>query len=91
MDKGRDARAILMNMHKVKLNKGFIGVVCRSQKDIDENKSLSDAFEDEKNFFNNHSKYKNITHKTGIENLQKFLQKELSQHLIKGLPTLKNS
>lgn len=56
MDKGTDARDVLEN--KVfKLRRGYIGVVSRSQQDIDDNKDIGNALDAEKTFF---SKYYQI-------------------------------
>lgn len=50
MDRGTDASAILNN-RKYPLKLGWVGVVNRSQQDIDGNKSLTQAKEAEKAFF----------------------------------------
>ena len=57
MDEGTDACKVLEN-RVYPLKRGYIGVVNRSQKDIDENKDIDAAINAEKEFFENHPKYK---------------------------------
>ena len=52
MDQGTDARNILENKF-LPLKKGYIGVVNRSQKDIEERKDIKKALSAEKQFFIN--------------------------------------
>ena len=74
MDAGTNALDILTGrVYPLKL--GFIGVVNRSQQDINGRKSLEDALESEAEFFRNHSAYRNISHKNGT----KYLAKTLNQ------------
>ena len=50
MDEGTDALDILQGeLYPLKL--GYIGVVCRSQKDIEDSKPISDSIKDEEKFF----------------------------------------
>ena len=56
MDDGTDAREIFEGKH-LPLKKGYIGVVNRSQRDIDERKGIMDAMQKEKDFLRN-SPYK---------------------------------
>ena len=51
MDEGTDAREIFEG-NLLPLKKGYIGVVNRSQKDIDSNKTVVEAAEKEANYFN---------------------------------------
>lgn len=74
MDAGTNALDILTGrVYPLKL--GFIGVVCRSQLDINASKSLQDALESEADFFRSHAAYRNIAHKNGT----KYLAKSLNQ------------
>ena len=57
MDEGTDAREIFENK-LLPLRRGYIGVVSRSQKDIDGRKDIYAALESEKNFFLNHPSYR---------------------------------
>jgi dynamin 1-like protein len=72
MDAGTNALDILTGrVYPLKL--GFIGVVNRSQRDIDVEKSMDDARESEAEFFRTHPSYRNIAHKNGTKYLAKTL------------------
>ncbi len=74
MDAGTHALDVLMGrVYPLKL--GFIGVVNRSQQDINVDKSMGDALESETEFFKAHSQYRNIAHKHGT----KYLARTLNQ------------
>ena len=74
MDAGTNALDILTGrVYPLKL--GFIGVVGRSQQDINAGKQLSDAIDTELEFFRSHAAYRNIAHKNGT----KYLAKTLNQ------------
>lgn len=78
MDAGTNALDILTGrVYPLKL--GFIGIVNRSQQDINGEKSMSDALDSETEFFKNHSAYRNIAHKNGT----KYLAKTLNQVRLK--------
>ena len=72
------------------LRKGYIGIVNRSQKDIDGNKGIKDALKKEKQFFLN-SPYRHLVNKMGSNYLQHFLSKELIEHIRNNLPELLSS
>ena len=67
----------------------ILGVVNRSQKDIDDKKDMKRAISDEQDFFNKHPAYRDISSRLGIGYLQSYLHKELSKHIFKLLPPLK--
>ena len=72
MDEGTDARDILEN--KVfPLRRGYVGVVNRSQKDIDGRKDIRAALAAERKFFLSHSSYRHMADKLGTPYLQKSL------------------
>lgn len=74
MDAGTNALDILTGrVYPLKL--GFIGVVNRSQQDINTGKNMRDAADTESEFFKNHHAYRNIAHKNGT----KYLAKTLNQ------------
>ncbi|KAK0478681.1 Dynamin central region-domain-containing protein [Armillaria luteobubalina] len=74
MDAGTNALDILTGrVYPLKL--GFIGVVNRSQQDINAEKSMKDALDSETEYFRNHPAYRNISHKNGT----KYLAKTLNQ------------
>ena len=52
---------------------GYIGVVNRSQKDIDGKKDIKAALEAEKKFFMSHASYRHMSDKMGTPRLQKIL------------------
>ncbi|KAF8634653.1 hypothetical protein AX15_000793 [Amanita polypyramis BW_CC] len=88
MDAGTNAFDILTGrVYPLKL--GFIGVVNRSQQDINGRKSLQDALESEADFFRNHPTYRNISHKNGTKYLAKTLNQVLMNHIRDKLPDMK--
>lgn len=73
------------------LRRGYVGVVNRSQKDIDGNKDIRAALEAEKKFFTSHPKYRTLAAKMGTRYLQSKLNQVLVNHIRDTLPTLKRS
>ena len=89
MDKGTDAMEMLKGkVYPLKL--GYVGVVCRSQEDINNKKTIKKHLEDEKKFFSVHEKYRVISHSMGIPYLSWKLNKLLMTHIKHALPDLKN-
>ncbi|XP_054720945.1 dynamin-2-like [Uloborus diversus] len=89
MDEGTDARDVLDNK-KIPLKRGYVGVLNRSQKEIDEGKDMEYIFRKEKEFFTSKECYKHIAHQMGTKYLQKLLQKTLKAHIKKCLPQVRN-
>ncbi|CAI8037764.1 Dynamin-1 [Geodia barretti] len=88
MDEGTDARDILEN--KVfPLRRGYVGVVNRSQKDIDGRKDIRAALAGERKFFLSHSSYRHMADKLGTPYLQKALNQMLTNHIRDTLPSLR--
>ncbi|KAG0642648.1 dynamin protein-like protein dnm1 [Tuber brumale] len=88
MDHGTNALEILSGrVYPLKL--GFIGVVNRSQQDIQGNKSLSEALKAEQEFFKFHPAYRNMAHRCGTQFLAKSLNSTLMQHIRDRLPDIK--
>jgi dynamin 1-like protein len=87
MDSGTDAMAILKG-HVVPLRRGFIAVVNRSQKDINDRKNIVDAREAEARYFQTHPVYSQIAPMCGTEFLTKTLNKHLLEHIHAALPEL---
>ncbi|TBU23125.1 dynamin protein dnm1 [Dichomitus squalens] len=88
MDAGTNALDILTGrVYPLKL--GFIGVVNRSQADINADKPLSDALDSEAEFFRTHPAYRNIAHKNGTKYLAKTLNQVLMGHIRDKLPDMK--
>ena len=91
MDKGTDAADALMG-RMVPLKLGFIGVINRSQKDIQDDKAIADARADEIKFFRDHAQYAGLVAagKVGTAYLAKRLNNILVMHIKYRLPALRN-
>lgn len=89
MDKGTDAREILENK-LLPLHRGYVGVVNRSQKDIDGKKDIKAALQAEKNFFRSHPAYGHMAAKMGTPYLQKMLNQQLTNHIREKLPAFRS-
>ena len=86
MDEGTNALDIFEGK-LCPLRKGYIGIVNRSQKEINGNKRINDALKKEEEFFQNGA-YKSLSHKMGSKYLQGYLSKELMSHIRNLLPDL---
>ncbi|XP_011610820.1 dynamin-2-like isoform X1 [Takifugu rubripes] len=89
MDEGTDARDILENK-LLPLRRGYIGVVNRSQKDIDGKKDIRAALAAERKFFLSHPSYRHIAERMGTPHLQKTLNQQLTNHIRDTLPGLRS-
>uniref|UniRef100_A0A669BSN9 Dynamin-2 n=1 Tax=Oreochromis niloticus TaxID=8128 RepID=A0A669BSN9_ORENI len=89
MDEGTDARDILENK-LLPLRRGYIGVVNRSQKDIDGKKDIRVALAAERKFFLSHPAYRHIAERMGTPHLQKTLNQQLTNHIRDTLPGLRS-
>ncbi|XP_053320808.1 dynamin-2 isoform X6 [Spea bombifrons] len=89
MDEGTDARDILENK-LLPLRRGYIGVVNRSQKDIDGKKDIRAALAAERKFFLSHPSYRHIADRMGTPHLQKTLNQQLTNHIRDTLPALRS-
>ncbi|XP_076004286.1 dynamin-2-like isoform X2 [Genypterus blacodes] len=89
MDEGTDARDILENK-LLPLRRGYIGVVNRSQKDIDGKKDIRAALAAERKFFLSHPGYRHIAERMGTPHLQKMLNQQLTNHIRDTLPGLRS-
>lgn len=88
MDAGTNALDILTGrVYPLKL--GFIGVVNRSQQDINASKPMDQQLETETEFFRNHPGYRNIAHRCGTKFLAKTLNQVLMSHIRDKLPDMK--
>uniref|UniRef100_A0A8C5NAH4 Interferon-induced GTP-binding protein Mx n=1 Tax=Gouania willdenowi TaxID=441366 RepID=A0A8C5NAH4_GOUWI len=85
MDEGTDARDVLENK-LLPLRRGYIGVVNRSQKDIDGKKDIKAALEAERKFFLSHPSYRHMAEKMGTPRLQRVLNEQLTNHIRDTLP-----
>ncbi|XP_015243931.1 PREDICTED: dynamin-2 isoform X2 [Cyprinodon variegatus] len=89
MDEGTDAKDILENK-LLPLRRGYIGVVNRSQKDIDGKKDIRAALAAERKFFLSHPAYRHMADRMGTPHLQKTLNQQLTNHIRDTLPGLRN-
>nr|XP_046263343.1 dynamin-2-like isoform X4 [Scatophagus argus] len=89
MDEGTDARDILENK-LLPLRRGYIGVVNRSQKDIDGKKDIRAALAAERKFFLSHPAYRHMAERMGTPHLQKMLNQQLTNHIRDTLPGLRS-
>ncbi|KAL0276140.1 UNVERIFIED_CONTAM: hypothetical protein PYX00_003775 [Menopon gallinae] len=89
MDEGTDARDILENK-LLPLRRGYIGVVNRSQKDIDGRKDIAAALSAERKFFLSHPQYRHIADRLGTPYLQRVLNQQLTNHIRDTLPGLRD-
>lgn len=77
------------NNELYQLDHGYFGVKCRSQADINANKSIEAALKDESDYFENHTQYKNIADfRVGTRHLCSALSKLLGEHIRERLPKL---
>ncbi|RWS15160.1 dynamin-like protein [Dinothrombium tinctorium] len=89
MDEGTDARDILEN-RLLPLRRGYIGVVNRSQKDIEGKKNIRFAIESERKFFLAHPSYRHMADRMGTPYLQRVLNQQLTNHIRDTLPALRD-
>ncbi|PWA17660.1 hypothetical protein CCH79_00008133 [Gambusia affinis] len=89
MDEGTDAKDILENK-LLPLRRGYIGVVNRSQKDIDGKKDIRAALAAERKFFLSHPAYRHMADRMGTPHLQKTLNQQLTNHIRDTLPGLRS-
>jgi len=88
MDHGTNALDILSGrVYPLKL--GWIGVVNRSQQDIQGNKPMDEALKSESEFFRHHPAYRNIASRCGTQYLAKTLNTTLMAHIRDRLPDIK--
>eukprot|EP00873_Tetraselmis_striata_P044246 jgi/Tetstr1/464510/TSEL_009268.t1 len=90
MDRGTDAADILHNK-VVPLKLGYVGVVNRSQHDINMNKSVKAAREAEDAFFTSHPSYSGVLSRCSTATLAKALNSILVQHIAALLPSMRHS
>uniref|UniRef100_A0A4W4HJ62 Dynamin-2 n=1 Tax=Electrophorus electricus TaxID=8005 RepID=A0A4W4HJ62_ELEEL len=69
---------------------GYIGVVNRSQKDIDGRKDIRSALAAERKFFLSHPAYRHMAERMGTPHLQKSLNQQLTNHIRDTLPGLRS-
>lgn len=88
MDEGTDVVDILAG-RIIPLRLGYVPVVNRGQRDIDNKKAITAALENEKNFFENHKAYRNKSSYCGTPYLARKLNIILMMHIKQTLPDIK--
>lgn len=88
MDEGTDVVDILAG-RIIPLRLGYVPVVNRGQRDIDNKKPISASLEAEKNFFENHKAYRNKSSYCGTPYLARKLNLILMMHIKQTLPDIK--
>ncbi|PMD17042.1 dynamin-1-like protein-like protein [Hyaloscypha hepaticicola] len=88
MDEGTDVVDILAG-RIIPLRLGYVPVVNRGQRDIDNKKAITAALENEKNFFENHKAYRNKSSYCGTPYLARKLNLILMMHIKQTLPDIK--
>ena len=89
MDPGTDAMDMLSG-RVIPLQRGYVGVINRSQADIKTNVTIRQSVAKENAFFLNHSAYRPIASRMGSQFLAKMLNQILMQHIRECLPDLKS-
>ncbi|KAL2887860.1 Vacuolar protein sorting-associated protein 1 [Ceratocystis lukuohia] len=88
MEEGSDVVDILAG-RIIPLRLGYVPVVNRGQRDIDNKKPIQAALENEKNFFENHKAYRNKSPYCGTPYLARKLNLILMMHIKQTLPEIK--
>ncbi|PHH86867.1 hypothetical protein CDD83_9641 [Cordyceps sp. RAO-2017] len=88
MDEGTDVIDILSN-RVIPLRLGYVPVVNRGQRDIDNKKAINVALENEKGFFECHKAYRNKSSYCGTPYLARKLNLILMMHIKQTLPDIK--
>ena len=89
MDHGTDCSDILGN-RVIPLRRGYIAVVNRSQKDIQDEIQIRKGLAKETQFFQSHPKYRNMLSRCGTNNLARTLNQILMHHIRDCLPDIKS-
>ena len=87
MDEGTHAADVLEN-RVIALKRGWVGVVNRSQKAINTNKSMEAARAAEKEYFAKHPSYRHLANRSGTEYLAQVMSTLLLSHIQRCLPDL---
>eukprot|EP00792_Barthelona_sp_PAP020_P005128 TRINITY_DN2511_c0_g1_i1.p1 TRINITY_DN2511_c0_g1~~TRINITY_DN2511_c0_g1_i1.p1 ORF type:complete len:882 (+),score=247.68 TRINITY_DN2511_c0_g1_i1:29-2647(+) len=89
MDDGTDALDILEG--RVYKNMTFVGVVNRSQRDIESNRDIRSALSAEKDYFDTHPVYHRVAHRMGTQFLAQKLNIMLINHIKNTLPEIRRT
>jgi len=88
MDEGTDACQMLEG-RDYQLRLGYVGVVNRSQKAINESTPIKVAFEKERKFYEQHPAYLHMANRMGTQFLSKTINKVLVNHIKDKLPEIR--
>lgn len=88
MDEGTDVIDILAG-RVIPLRYGYIPVINRGQKDIEQHKTIRAALQDERNFFETHPSYSSKAQYCGTPYLARKLNSILLHHIRNTLPDIK--
>jgi dynamin 1-like protein len=88
MDEGTDAADVLLG-RVIPLKRGWVGVVNRSQRNIDERMSMGESSDRERSFFGAHPAYRGLDCGLGTAHLATMLNTILIQHIKASLPEIK--
>merc|ERR1712013_597882 len=80
----------IMENKLLPLRRGYVGVVNRSQKDIEGKKDIKAAVAAERKFFLSHPSYRHMADRCGTPYLQKQLNQQLTNHIRETLPSLRD-
>jgi dynamin 1-like protein len=89
MDKGTNCLDIIQG-RVYPLRLGYIGVICRSQKDITTGKNIKEALKTEAQFFCTSSQYAPIASRMGTPYLCRQLNMIIVKHIKKCLPVIRS-
>ena len=89
MDKGTNCLDIIQG-RVYPLRLGYIGVVCRSQKDTQTGKQIAEALTAEANFFSTSSTYAPLASRLGTPYLCRTLNMIIVKHIKKCLPVTRS-
>jgi len=74
----------------IPLRRGYVGVINRGQRDIDNKRSIREGLKKEVEFFKNHPAYRPLANRCGTGTLAKMLNSILMHHIRDCLPEIKN-
>ncbi|CAN0112820.1 unnamed protein product [Ectocarpus fasciculatus] len=80
----------MLDNRVIPLKRGFVGVINRGQKDIDDGVSIRQALQKEAAYFRDHPAYKGLDKRVGTTNLSKTLNQILMHHIRDCLPEIKS-
>ena len=89
MDEGTNALDILSG-RAIPLKLGYVGVVCRSQKDIIQQKTIEEALKSEEKFFKTSPAYYSYANRLGVPYLSHTLNNIIVRHIKKSLPEIRS-